>query len=404
MLTKATCKEVFEISWNITCTGECGLAEVKVLGLWVAGSFSRGATFCGDLDMIMNVEILKGCWPSSTMIKKDVLGVFPDVSVYSGTPDKNSSGVQFPEAVLLWSPDKPNWEKALTSIEVSDSAGRFERKYDLLPLRREQFDCSDHECLVELYEKGLIAWEWVPSGSIESPADDQAIEAFLKRYGRYAGKKTLEAMSAAVRYLATKVPPASWDYYYDDPMIIKMGGYHVVVGPIPYAAIGLLDSIAYSAVVVAPYKSRRGPNGLWIIARGPEHPLVRFFSLLVAYAEVSTDHLIKTEILSGHLPKKRVRLYTEKKARQVSKYRLKRFADGELLELFAQFTECIIDGKVCEYGQRHQQGETEGLPILRALFRSCLPGGKFKQPMEVGEMEREYVDRKRKAANLVASA
>ena len=101
MLTKATSKEVFEIPWSLTCTGECGLAEVKVLGLWIAGSFAREATSCGDLDMIMNVEILEGCWPSSTMIKKNVLGVFPDVSVYSGTSDKNSSGVQFPEAVLL---------------------------------------------------------------------------------------------------------------------------------------------------------------------------------------------------------------------------------------------------------------------------------------------------------------
>jgi hypothetical protein len=338
------------------------------------------------------------------MIKKNVLGVFPDVSVYSGTPDKNSSGVQFPEAVLLWSQDKPDWEKALASIEVSDSAGRFERKYDLLPLRREQFDCSDHECLVELYEKGLIVWEWVPSGSIESPADDQAIEAFLNRYGRYAGKKNLEAMSAVVRYLATKVPPVSWNYYFDDPMSIKMGGYHVVVGPNPYAAIRLLDSIAYSAVVVAPHKSRRGPNGFWIITRGPEHPLIQFFSLLVAYGEVSTDDVIKTEVLREHSPRRRVRFYTEKKAQQVSKYRLKRFADGELLELFAQFTECITDGKVCEYGQRHQQGETEGLPILRALFRSCLPGGKFMQPLEVWEMEREFVDRKCRAANLVASA
>jgi hypothetical protein len=244
----------------------------------------------------------------------------------------------------------------------------------------------------------------VPSGSIESPAGDQVVEEFLKRYGRHAGKKTLEAMSAAVRYLAAKVPPASWDYYFDDPMSIKMGGYHVVVGNNPDAAIRLLDSIAFSALVVSPFKSRRGPNGLWIITRGPEHPLIQFFSLLVAYGEVSTDGVIKTTYLRENLPRRRGRFYPVKKALQVSTYRLKRFADGELLELFAQFTECIIDGKVCEYGQRHQQGETEGLPILRALFRSCRPGGIFKAPLEVGEMEREYVDRKRKDANLVASS
>lgn len=257
---------------------------------------------------------------------------------------------------------------------------------------------------MELYEKGLIVWEWAPSGNKEPPADDKSIEAFLKRYGRYDGKKTLEAMSAAVRYLAVKVPPASWDYYFDDPMSIKIGGYHVVVGHNPYAAIKRLDSIAYSAVAVAPYKSRRCPNGLGIITPGAGTPADSVFSLLVAYGEVSTDDVIKTEVLREHLPRRRVRFYTEKKAQQVSKCRLKRFADGELLEFFAQFTECIIDGKVCEYGQRHQQGETEGLPILRALFRSCIPGGKFEQPLEVGEMEREFVDRKRRAANLVVSS
>lgn len=43
----------------------------------------------------------------------------------------------------------------------------------------------------------------------------------------------------------------------------------------PYVPIHWLDQLDVFELVIAPHISRRGPNGIWSIARGGNHPLKR---------------------------------------------------------------------------------------------------------------------------------
>lgn len=278
---------VHEVSWqtDFPCRVTARKTLVEVKSLWAAGSFARGAATCGDLDLVMEVLCLEGYVPPSRTIVSRIVGRFPDVVTYLGTPEENSSNIGFPEAVLIWSRESPDWEAALGRIQVDAAAGRFDRPHNVLPLRPEQFEYDDLEELLALREQKIIAWEWVPIDVVEAVCgrieDDPATQHFCRRLERSGrGKKSLDALRVAVAWFSAHTSPWSWDSVNGDNTWIRMGGFDIMTGPRPYVCVKSLDSISCAGVAIISHISRRGPNGIWIIRRGAEHSLEKKFATL----------------------------------------------------------------------------------------------------------------------------
>ena len=385
MLMQATTEEFYDLPWESEYhPDKKGTTRISVRGIWVAGSFARGATTCGDLDLILDVNLITGkSWPSKTTIKRQILGIYPHVSVYLGTPEANSSGVEFPEAVLLWSPGMPDWQSALASIKVDETAGHFAREYDILPLRREQFECRDYEFIVDMYKKKIIEWQWVLDDAIKKQ-DTEDGRNFLERLvWQEVGRKTLEALTDAIHYLCPQVPARFWNTDIWNKTGIRIGGYQVNTGKCPYLNIGMLDRVQYSALVIVPHKSRRGPNGLWIIRRGSEHPLVRFFADLSMFIAVAEDGFPRVIAGTFGAPTKGA-LYTNDLPKSVQKV-----SRNELLEAVSMMDQCTLNGKLYTY--THMYPTDQNPVFLKALHQKCHRGVKFQPPESLSDMENNYV-------------
>lgn len=272
MLTKATSQEY----WDLPCEDifywvkRKDTARIMLNGIWVAGSFARGATTCGDLDLILDVVKISGeDMPRRSTMRKHILGVYPHVTTCIGTPNKNNFHTEFPEAVLLWSPEQPDWQTALNSIKINKEAGHLPREHDIFPLRGEQFDCGSYGSIIDLYKKKIINWQWISSDVVHEQNTGK-IRKFLNTLNTLKGKKSFEALADAVHYFCPCVPESSWDVGFCRPTQIKIGGYYVFTGAYPYINLDELDKPECSALVIVPHKTKRGPNGLWIIERGPK--------------------------------------------------------------------------------------------------------------------------------------
>src|SRR5690606_24899103 len=103
---------------------------------------------------------LEGTVPFARIVIKEFGAALPDVRAYLGTPSKNSSGVTFPEAVLIWEHGK-DWSGALAGIPIDPGASRFARETDSIPLRSEQLRAveSDLQELCKLHDEGILRWQ-----------------------------------------------------------------------------------------------------------------------------------------------------------------------------------------------------------------------------------------------------
>jgi hypothetical protein len=284
------CKKVAELK---ICEADikAGLGEVhhifQAQSLWVAGSYARGAVTCGDLDLVLTVKAIKSAIPMPRTVARCVYGRFPDVNLFLGDPGNNTSGISFPEAKLLWSSESPDWEKAIASIVVDPRAGRFERKYDVLPLRINQTSCDfpDFEEILEMLEAKILESEWIPIDSliVRKELWTEDAREFLERTLTFSGEKTRRLMPFVVEGLVPHNKTDTWDICFPDRNRFKIGGSLVSVGR-PEVNVRKLDSLEHSSLAIAPHITRKGPNGIWLISRGPEHPISKEFRGCHGYA------------------------------------------------------------------------------------------------------------------------
>lgn len=94
---------------------------------------------------------------------KALCGALPLVRCYAGTPEKNSSGIEFPNPVVIWTGPGCNWKAALDAIAPDPTAGRAKRPLDALPFRVDQLDThvEQLEELLKLKRKGILEWNFV---------------------------------------------------------------------------------------------------------------------------------------------------------------------------------------------------------------------------------------------------
>lgn len=281
-------KSVFDTDWRDDFFGGAQHSRLRVRSVWVAGSYARGALQCGDLDLVADIIAEEGLLPFTSTISRCVIGGAPDVRLYIGSPEKNSSGIVFPEAKLLWSADQSDWNAAIEAILAEATATRYRRPHDILPLRKEQtVDYGDEDTfgrILDLLGKDVLSSQWVPLSDINVKADrwSPAANVFFEKIAEWCGKRTQVAIPYVIEWFTNNNRCDLWHKNYNESRHFKIGGAKVLVGR-PCIDLTLLDSLSCSSVVVVPHLSRRGPNGLWILSRGTNHPVNKKFASCKAY-------------------------------------------------------------------------------------------------------------------------
>jgi hypothetical protein len=128
----------------------------------VAGSYARGSPTCGDLDLLLDLEVIEGNMPPIQKLLRQAFGALPDVRYYHGSQEENSSGIAFGESVRIWQ-QGTDWKGNLSSIQEDRQANARPRA-DTVPLRIEQTegDLTDRRKLTELIENGTLRWRLIP--------------------------------------------------------------------------------------------------------------------------------------------------------------------------------------------------------------------------------------------------
>ena len=152
----------------------------------------------------------------------------------------------------------------------------------------------------------------------------------------------------------------------------------------PSLDIGMLDKVATSALVIVPHKTTRGPNGLWIIRRGPQHPLVKFFAPLSIYVAVAEDGFPSVKFRRSFYDEMEGALHTNDYRKSVQM-----LTGSELLEGIAMVDQCTLNGKLYTYTHRYPIDQHQ--EFLKALHLRCRRGVKFQLPESVGDKEAMYV-------------
>ena len=263
-----------DLPWLGLCKG-----HLRVISVWVYGSYRRGALRCGDVDLIVQAEGERygDTWTpelSYSKLRVQLLGRLQNVQLHVGTPDSHPGGlVEAPDSLLLWKRGM-KWREALSSIQPDPAAGRMPRLSDQLPLDRKRIGVTawDADELVHARDAGLLQWRFVPFPE-EEPDTSELTEAEDQDYRGFASSNGFDAQRAYVQVLialrtcaaqinlrTTRIGVRKYDWGRSQAALrIANAGVHVS----DFTENGL------RVVVAVPFVKRGIENGLWIVEPGP---------------------------------------------------------------------------------------------------------------------------------------
>ncbi len=253
-------------------------SQVEITSLWVVGSYARGALLCGDLDLVLEYKVVEGTHPSTTSMTKTFFGTPQYVRYYFGTPESSTAGVVFENAVQIWIGSGCDWRASINSITPDPGAGRAERETDLIPLRAEQLYMEPERLqqLVAQKKDGIIEWDFVEITRDDlEPIPTAAVsdrDQRLIRVANMMGKKSQVLVPAIIRLMAKHSPYGDWDASESHRGRLRCGATVLHLGrpALPYYPLDDEPTIEQFALI--PHISAKGPNGAWIVRRGPRHP------------------------------------------------------------------------------------------------------------------------------------
>jgi hypothetical protein len=253
-------------------------SQVEITSLWVVGSYARGALLCGDLDLVLEYKVVEGTHPSTPSMTKTFFGTPQYVRYYFGTPGSSTAGVVFENAVQIWIAPGCDWRASINSITPNPDAGRAERETDTIPLRAEQLYMEPERLqqLVAQEKDGIIEWDFVEITRDDlEPIPTAAVserDHRLIRVANMLGKKSQVLVPAIIRLMAKHSPYGDWDASESHRGKLKCGATVLHLGrpALPYYPFDDEPTIEQFALI--PHISAKGPNGAWIIRRGPNHP------------------------------------------------------------------------------------------------------------------------------------
>jgi hypothetical protein len=241
---------------------------------------------CGDLDLLLDLEVIEGSIPPMQRLARQAFGAFPDVRYYHGSREENSSGITFGENVCIWQ-EGTNWKENLSSLR-EDPQATAPRRADAVPLRIEQIkgDLAERRKMTELMENGTLRWQLIPYEGGSVPDELNETQARVLRLANYSwGRKSKALLPDILRYLLTRLESSFWN---DSFWALDIAGVIVQLG-YSWPDLTVLDTPKHSRIVIAPHISRRGPNALWEIERGDEHPLEVAFADRECYVLCDTN-------------------------------------------------------------------------------------------------------------------
>jgi hypothetical protein len=240
--------------------------------------------------------------------------------------------------------------------ELDPSAERYARPTDAIPLRAEQFTSSmDPDEVVTLQANQVVAWSFVPLDWSLNLGALQPDEIRLQKYiDRRSGAKTRQLAPLLMSHLRDHDPCGTWRHSSRRGVEFRRGGADVLVGQTELH-LSRLDKLECSALVVVPHISKRGPNGLWIIARGERHPLELAFRDRFAYhlredgyptVELESDDWREAELIELFRSRKAAEaLAKELQIAFQSDFKVERVVGHDLLDLIARADTIELDGE-----------------------------------------------------------
>lgn len=273
-------------------------AVVRVAELWVFGSYSRGGAECGDLDAVAKIVVEEGHQPYDGPLNRVFFGAPPHVhTIFDTDPlkcfDRMSDRSVKEAAVLIWREDEatPAWRQRLLEVAPARvTATRYQRDLDDLPVRPDVlYPHTDVENIIRLRRERVITWEFHEFGSpVECDtltSDEQQVESWVRNFGSVKLKRVLPYLFAHCRQ---HLPGQLWRREFGDTLEFHVGSAVLLTGR-PHVPARWLEGTEYSALLIAPYISGRGPNGVWTIKRDIANPLVKVLRECSAYYFASQD-------------------------------------------------------------------------------------------------------------------
>ncbi|MFK3818590.1 hypothetical protein ACI2KG_18620 [Pseudomonas sp. NPDC089407] len=257
------------------------VCRMTVNQLWVFGSYARGALTCGDLDVVVKYTKALGGKPMPKVYTRAFFGLCPGVRFYDGDPQENSSGAELSGAVLIWagSDDANAWRARIDSIVPDADAGRAPRDTDCIPLRSEQLRTHGDDFIraAKLYQEGFLEWDYFPlNDELMSPIPDSGLSRRDSRLITIASdmtQKTRDLVPAIWRVANLTEPNGTWSEAVAERATFRCGSTLIHVGT-PTLSLRCFESMKTRQLMLIPHRTARGPNGIWLIRRGPKHPQV----------------------------------------------------------------------------------------------------------------------------------
>jgi hypothetical protein len=263
------------VPWKNDYFGKTGAVETVIEELWVFGSYARGATKCGDLDIIVKINNKALTYLIGRHVSRFFFGGPRDVNVYVGTPEENQSGLKIDDAVLVWKNSNSEWSSAIQGIKPNALAGRHPRYTDAFPIRPEQINLPFRhaDIMLRAQHDQLIQWRFTPfplTLAQNTKSEQAAINRIVKRCK--ISKRSTKLLPHLLRCFSDLNVDlkSEIDEINDKPVL---GNVAILLGNQVSLSPALLDNKKVEAIAVVPHITARGPNGVWWIERGNSHPL-----------------------------------------------------------------------------------------------------------------------------------
>lgn len=250
-----------------------GILQFRVKRLWVVGSFAHGARECGDLDLVVETELVGGSPNDTRNITICVRNGETHVDVLVGTPEANHTGMEFQGAILIWTSDDRDWQTKVSAIPVQDGDIRLPRKTDRLPISHKLLGLSleDAENLVEKLATGHYQWDLVPYDTLTLSSERWPEDLRRQLHRSSSGKESRVSRDYSLEYILQQRPIPT-DNLRGRARHWTLCGSEVFCVPTPEFSLTTLDtSYTCTQVVVAPPK--RTGSALWVLRRSAAHPL-----------------------------------------------------------------------------------------------------------------------------------
>ncbi len=278
---------------------DSGDTPVSFHGLWVFGSYARGATSPGDLDIVVlhgsadrararkwksearqkslnYIDYL--CYPQrklQALVGTTLRRPGESIDILTGKSFKDiedSFTITKKDCTFLWSPSDRDWRTKLAGIRVDTAAKSFEHGLFMKP-KAARCDWDSMEHLTEMLRQEVLVVSKIGLGDVEAPptlsAWPEHVRSSLELASRYAGKKRRECLPFAFQWLIDQGEAGIYDF--DNEVRSDDGQFKVLIGNLyPYWISRTLCDDEYVSALAHILHFRRGtPREILVFRRGP---------------------------------------------------------------------------------------------------------------------------------------